>query len=297
MRIFSAFGLNWASDELCTGSFEESANAVGRDSDTIVVLEKGETLSASTKLSLGLYAVSGDEYFLDIPEIARYRITAKSIFVSALSGADLKAVNVFLMGSAMGVVLLLRGIFPLHGSTVCKPDGTAAVFCGHSGAGKSTIVAALSQQGISLVSDDVSAIKFGADGLAWVYPGLPRTKLWGSTLTELGLKPGNQIRAGIDKYYVELPLVSEPLRLTDFYELSIKQSGRVIADRIAGLRRIAALLEHRYRPSFVTTLGQQSAHMRFAASLAPQLQMTQISRPRNQRTLDDIIGIVKKNWA
>jgi Mrp family chromosome partitioning ATPase len=74
--------------------------------------------------------------------------------------------------SVVPLVLPLFGIEPLHASAVRTASGTLAVL-GRSGAGKSTVAAALVSAGGSLQADDACAID--ADGRLW--PGPPFLRL------------------------------------------------------------------------------------------------------------------------
>jgi hypothetical protein len=264
------------------------------DSCPIVRLSEGTCLPGDTVLQPGLSCLADGGYVLGVPGIARYDIRPESVTVHSLEQADPQAVQLFLWGSAAGAVLHLHGMLPLHGSTVQLPNGTAAVFCGHSGAGKSTTVAALGRRGLSCLADDVSAIRLDESGQAWVYPGLPRTKLWGNALSLLDMAQGQQIREGVDKYYVDMPVCVEPLRLTRLYELDVKQGAGLTVLPIVGMGRVTTLLSQTYRPLFVDTLGLQAAHMARVARLAPQLKMVRISRPRNDITLHEIADLVMR---
>jgi hypothetical protein len=186
----------------------------------------------------------------------------------------------------------MHGLLPLHGSTVRLPDGTAAVFCGHSGAGKSTTVAALGQRGLACVADDVSAIRFDALGQPWVYPGLPRTKLWQDALSLLNLSQGAQIVEGIETYYVDMPVCTVPLRLTRFYELDVRRVGDVAVMPLQGMGRVTALLTHTYRSMFLSQLGLQPGHMARVARLAPLLKMVRVIRPAGALTLEALVRLV-----
>jgi len=295
---FSSFGLVWRLTATTARWVPAMSSAqVGGASCPVVHIVEGEELLAHTPIEAGLFAAVQDAFVLGVPGVARYDITPEVITVHAIKGGDPEAVKLFLWGSAVGAVLHLIGMWPLHGSTVRLPDGTAAMFCGHSGAGKSTTVAALGQGGLACVADDVSAIQFDAQGQAWVYPGLPRTKLWGHALAQLGLPQGQPIREGIDKYYVDLPLCNAPVRLSKLYELDVKQGGAIVESPIQGMARVTALLTHTYRPRFVATLGKQAAHMARAAHLARLLKMARITRPRGESTLPDIVEKVLKDCA
>ncbi|WFR62136.1 hypothetical protein P9222_28415 [Paenibacillus amylolyticus] len=85
----------------------------------------------------------------------------KRIVVSPIPGADEKKVRLFILGTCMAVIMMQRGILPLHGSAVVI-DGWAYAFVGYSGAGKSTLSAALASRGYPLLTDDVVALTWDA---------------------------------------------------------------------------------------------------------------------------------------
>ncbi len=70
--------------------------------------------------------------------------------------------------AAMAFVRALRGLPSLHGSAVAK-SGNAIVCIGDSGAGKSTVAAALCSIGFELLADDVVALEL-IDGCWIVHP-------------------------------------------------------------------------------------------------------------------------------
>jgi hypothetical protein len=82
----------------------------------------------------------------------------------------------YLVGPIMGFVLRLRGVVPLHASTVVIA-GRAIVLMGGPGAGKSTTAAAFAKLGYSVLCEDVAALT--EDGSQFlIQPGYPRVNLW-----------------------------------------------------------------------------------------------------------------------
>ncbi|MGP3786611.1 hypothetical protein [Paenibacillus sp. 1A_MP2] len=102
----------------------------------------------------------------------------RRIVVSPKAGADDKKVRLFVLGTCMAVIMMQRGILPLHGSAVVI-DGWAYAFVGHSGAGKSTLSAALASRGYPLLTDDVVALTWDA-GEEQSYRRGIRSKSYGS---------------------------------------------------------------------------------------------------------------------
>lgn len=66
-------------------------------------------------------------------------------------------------GTATAALLALRGHLPIHGSSVAL-GGKAVLICGHPGAGKSTLTAAMVAAGGLLISDDLSIVQAGPEG-------------------------------------------------------------------------------------------------------------------------------------
>ncbi len=124
---------------------------------------------------------------------SRYRISpdtwlknGKEIIIDRAPQADDTDVRLFLLGSVMGALMHQRGRLPLHGSAIRLPDGTAAIFMGPSGVGKSTLAAAFRQRGYVVAADDISLIFTGDDGAPLLQPAYPELKLWAEAAAKIG---------------------------------------------------------------------------------------------------------------
>ena len=238
---------------------------------------------------------------LQVADVASYDIAAHRIEVVPAAGADDRSVRAYLFGSAVGALLYWRGRSVLHGSTVGLPDGSAAVFCGHSTAGKSTLAAALGTRGYPVLADDITAVRVDADGQAWCLPGLARTKLWRDALDKLGLSErtsaSSRVLPHIDKHALAMTTAVHALPLRRFYELQVDELGELAFAAITGMAKLHVLMSHAYRPEFVQAMGLQAALMRGSAALAPRLQVSRIVRPRHVPTLDAIVAWLEGQWA
>ena len=97
--------------------------------------------------------------------------------IERLPDVELAEIRFYILGAALGIYFIRRGAFPIHGSTVSGSSG-GILFCGTSGAGKSTTTAWFMDQGYALVTDDISLVYFDANGSPWIWPGIPQVKLW-----------------------------------------------------------------------------------------------------------------------
>ncbi len=239
---------------------------------------------------------------LRVAGVGLYGVTAYRITITPEPGADERQLRLVLFGSAVGALLCLRGLTVLHGSAVALPDGSAAVFCGLSTAGKSTLAAALAGRGHPTLADDIAAVRFDAAGQAWCLPGLARAKLWRDALDTLGLSyltsATTRVMPQFDKHSLPLTTAAAALPLRRCYELQASDdAGQLHFQAVTGMDKVTLLLSHGYRPAFVLAMGEQAALLRSAAALARQLSVERITRPRQQATLSAIVARLEAQWA
>lgn len=98
------------------------------------------------------------------------------IVIDPLPDVEERMLRLPLLGMVFAVILHQRGLLTLHGSAV-EIDGSAAVFLGGKGWGKSTLAATLYARGHQLINDDLVAVDFAANGSPVIIPGFPQLKL------------------------------------------------------------------------------------------------------------------------
>ena len=172
-------------------------------------------------------------------------------------------IRTFLLGSAIGSLLIQRGFVVLHGNALEK-NGKAIVCLGHSGTGKSTIAYSLMKQGWNLLSDDLVAIN--ENGI--VVPGIPRIKLWKDVAVnfKLNINELKPIRNNLKKYSIQgkqiinnretYPLHALYLLERDFNvdSSSNTETIKIKSEKVNLLR----LKNQLYRTRFVKGLGKES---------------------------------------
>ena len=174
---------------------------------------------------------NGKRFLFLIPDTAAYAIEdGRTILVAPLPGADPERVRVYLLGTCMGALLLMRRVLPLHGSAVVI-DGRAYAFLGDSGAGKSTLAAACASLGHRLVSDDVVAVALDGEGKPFVQPAYPQQKLWRESLEGLGMDGGayRPIYRETEKFAVPATgsFLAEAVPLAGVFELAKRSDAEI----------------------------------------------------------------------
>jgi hypothetical protein len=89
----------------------------------------------------------------------------------------------YFLGPVMGFLLRRKQITCLHASSV-ELRGSAVLFCGDAGHGKSTTAAALALRGAPGLSEDIVPLEL-TKGRFWAIPGYPRVCLWPDAVAHL----------------------------------------------------------------------------------------------------------------
>lgn len=251
-------------------------------------------------------ALAGSDDVLTIDGIATYRVPdARTIEVLPAPGADWGDVRLYLLGTAMGMLLHRRGDLPLHANSMVV-GGKAWAFLGESGSGKSTLAASLMRDGHSLLADDVCVVRTQEDGGPTVFAGVPRMRLWEDAAIHAGHEPDNlQLVVPGDpayrKFDVPLPESSDvdsaPLQVLCL--LGWGEDWQV--EDVEGATMVEALFAHSYRGEYVGTLGDPMRHWEQCIALAQQVRMFRYARPRDQSLMDrynrDAVGAIIERLA
>jgi len=289
---YSAFGLLWSSNALLIPELPTAAPPTGAELEGEIAITSEDPLTWP-ELPPGphdtafLQMARGD-LRLSVEGIGRFRITdgERIGWERADAGVSDQDIRTFLLGSAVGALLIQRGMLVLHGNALEK-DGQAIVCLGHSGAGKSTLAYALMEQGWRLLADDLVAVS--PDGR--VLPGIPRIKLWHDAAKAFGMDPDQlpPIRQGMNKYLLmgdalQRAPQSAPLQAMylihqqrpDTTDPDAGQISPITSQKTAALR----LRNQAFRPRFVRGLGQEGPNFMALAMLQRRVPMAILPLPQ-----------------
>ena len=221
------------------------------------------------------------------PGVADYHVRGgREILVQPNPGADVALVRLFVLGSAMALILNQREILCLHCSAVAF-DGKVVAFAGDQEEGKSTLAAhCMALEGAVLVSDDVLAIAPDGGETPMALPGIPNLKLWRRSLETLG-RDASRLRADwyrADKFHVPVAdnFATAPLPLTHFYALvSDEAAGSGVFERLRGSAALDTLLVNTYRLESLDDGEQRARHFQALAKLERGLEVWRFRRARD----------------
>jgi hypothetical protein len=204
-------------------------------------------------------------------------------------GVPNRNVRLFLLGSAMGMLLHQRGLLPLHANAV-EIAGKAVAVMGPSGSGKSTLAAWFHDCGYRVIADDVCVVRFDQAGGPWAEPGLPRLRLWKDALERSGRNHRHfeRTRTGpepLDKFDVPIRSNSshEAIPLGAAYLLGTGDQLEI--SPLTGIAAADAVFANTYRGEFVTS-SIMRPYWASSLQMVRQVPIFQAHRPWGRDALD-----------
>ncbi len=156
MFYYTAFGFSIASEiyfpELLIRKKPKSADIQIQIGSTPKSLDEGVTDNPELW-------ITPDKYLIHFKDSAYYYAeNGKRIIVEPYKNAEPNSMRVYLLCNAMAAIIHQRKLIPLHASGIIIDNGVALIV-GHSGAGKSTTIKALTKKGHKIFTDDVCVLK------------------------------------------------------------------------------------------------------------------------------------------
>ena len=293
MYFYHAFQLNIQS-ALNLPELLSCLNNPDINSDVVIQIGAVSKTGLSEAVAEGaFYQSNSDELWLDVPNVARYLIThGNCITIDPYEHADEDSIRVFLLGSGIGALLMQRDLFLLHANAI-KIGEVCVSFSGNSGAGKSTLSAAFMSRGYSVLADDVCAINQAGH----VMPSFPQVKLWADSSQKLDIKTDalRRIRPNIEKFAVPLEqhFHAENLPLKVLYILNSHNQDTFEFKSIEGMHKMLPLKNNTYRQHYLKGLGKTKKHLKHVGSLASQVDVVRITRPKAGFQLDRLVDLIQ----
>ncbi len=242
--------------------------------------------------------VQGDDAILFWKDVGAFCVRAgNAIIIEPAADVSENVLRLFVLGSALGVLLHQRGYMVLHASAVAI-DGQVVAFVGQKGFGKSTTAAAFHAQGYPLVTDDLVATKL-TDGRAMVMPGFPQLKLWPESAAYLGKNPETLPRLVQDsafekrKQRVTDAFASRPLPLNSIFLLADGDTPAIVP--LSAQPAFFSLMEHwqivRLGEAFAKEIGGADFFFQ-GTKLLNRVPVFELQRPYDLTALPEIIQIV-----
>lgn len=238
-----------------------------------------------------LYQAKKDHLLLRIDTVGSYYVkNGNRVTIERLNNSTDSEIRLFLLGSAMGAILHQKMKIPLHGTTVVK-NNQAHIILGDSGAGKSSLAAALVKRNFKLLSEDISII-VNQESKFKVIPGIQHLKLWQDILVYLGedFQDLPLVRPQILKYRKEIypNIASRPTCLKSIIFLSHFNKNDFNVEEQKGISKVEKLWSHIYRPQYMKGLDMTENHFQQIIEIASRIKIIDIQRPMAPLMLNEL---------
>ena len=208
-------------------------------------------------------------------------------------------VNLFLLGSAWGVLCYQRGLLPLHCSSVATCSDAFA-FVAQSGGGKSTLAASLCGLGFLHVCDDVAIAETPGTNGATVRAMPKGLKLWREATEVLGFEPRALVTSDthIEKYYVDPPEgpLDPILNLKAIYTLEFvedHQEPEIVL--LTGSAPLKEVYRNAYRVEWLGEIGGADWVLSQARTIADRVPVFRFSRPKALGALKECSAVLAQH--
>ena len=281
MYTYTAFGLTIMSEF----PLPELVRAAAAEPDVFIRLGQVPDTIDNAIVNKHNRLIGPDEFRLDNPGIAKFFVqNGDSIILEPYEGALAAEIRLYLLGSCMGAILFQSGILPLHGSCL-QVNGQGVLLTGKSGAGKSTIAAALLRHGCKLVTDDVAAVTWATDGHPVIQASYPSQKLWEDALLRMdqpGLAtPLNRVSNQLNKFAVAnaASFCHRPVTLRTIFEIIPEANAQLRFTEVTSTDKLDVIIKNTYRRFWVKGFDCQAWHFRSCANIAGHVAVYRIVRP------------------
>jgi hypothetical protein len=241
--------------------------------------------------------ISKKEFYMYIEGVAHYYVSNGSrIVVEPEEKGDRSQINVFLLGSSLGLLMMQRNTIAIHGGTV-EIGGGGIILTGFMGAGKSTLNTAFRKKGYRFLSDDVSALGRDNNGTFMVHPSYPQAKLCRDAALKLGYDFNKfyLIDKEMDKCAVPLlgEFVSESVQLHGIYEISVRDTEEVEITEVLGIEKVKLILRNIYRIELSRFLGFDREYFKQCLEIAESVPVYRLIRPSGEFTVNEQIELIE----
>lgn len=294
---YAAFGIEIASDimlpEFCIGT--------RRRADVRIIIGRVPREIVAAYEKDAYYEVANQEFLLRLEGVAQYYVAnGERIVIEPCDHAEVRELRLYLLGTVMGVLLMQRGILAIHGSALVI-DGHGVIFSGVSGAGKSTMAAALLKKGHALLADDITAVSASKEGRLWVQSSYPQQKLWqtGAALVGINTKPLVRLSQDLDKYAVPVHagFYRQPVPLAAIYEIRVGPADHIKINLLKGADKLAVLLNQTYRGELLEGLGLKTVHFNKCVDMTRHLSVFRLTRPAYMSSLDKQVHMFEDHFG
>lgn len=204
--------------------------------------------------------------------------------------ADEAHIRSLALGAGLGSALFQKDILALHGGAVVL-DNQAIVVSGRCGAGKSTLVTALRNQGCLFLADDTVAL-VKEEGRFMAQPAYPQQKLCKDAALNFGLDLTQLVKLEEEreKYAVKVRDIfcNEPKPLNTLVIIEKNQEEVLEITEVQGTRKLEYFINNLYSVNNFKMVGMSPELLKLSMQVVESINIIHVKRPSNQMVAEEV---------
>ena len=298
---YRLYNLNIKSDfylsELSHSEYESLNNI-----DVNIICGKCPESISNIKVSNYYYTVSDKEAIFTTNECGKFYIkNGDTIIIEPIVEPDYQHLKAYLLSRSFALLMFQRNTVALHGSSILF-NNKAYIFCGQSGAGKSSLSAGLTLKGYDLFSDDLSVIDFD-NNKPVIHCGFSHNKLCEDTMKYFNISSENLIK--VDNFANKYALPTSKTfsdctaEVAILIELSINYNNSnndtsVSLTEVFGQEKLQTVFRNIFRNQLLNDVGLNPIYLKHCLNLSKNIRVFKLKRPNNLFTVDEQIRLIEK---
>lgn len=239
--------------------------------------------------AIGPFSQAGNDWIaFVVPGVVQFHVSrGRGIAYTPGPNGDPASIATFLINSALPIAAMLSGKICLRGTPLARGKA-ALLLLGLPAKGKSSVAAALVQQGHAVLSDGICA--FDTEGR--MHPRLATITLPSDAAQSITLPPDalRQTRPGLDRYHWPQDAAPDPdpRAVAHIYQLIVHTKRDFDFTDIRGAERINMLRACGFRTAEMSRFGLHGPLLHVASALSQSACFRRAWRPVNHSTPSDL---------
>ncbi len=259
----------------------------------VTIVEGSVTRPAVYSIETANFCANEREIYVTEKDVGSFTVrNGREIVVDVCKDVDQRRLQYNLCSLVLPLLLYQQGALVLHATTLAMHDEAIALI-GMPGEGKSTLALALCNHGAAVIAEDVTIFRHDAKGVYMAFPGESHLLLSPDAVHACGHTSEHLPYAfeGSNRLVMNVPSISPftQLPLARIYRL---EEGRSVELALLSPREALAALIGNPPWYWLLQILEPTTHRALRSTVAANIPIYSLRRPRNLDLLDDVAEIV-----
>lgn len=243
----------------------------------------------------GHYVMTEDEFLLRSPDGAAFHYRRGHGVIMQCEDANAREeADLWFSGSVYSAIAAINGLTPLHASAL-QIDGKIVAITGLTGAGKSTLVAALMDRDMPLFCDDTLVVQSRSGKAGMCLPGHKRLKLDADAARLTGAEMQEAVASSIAKNYAKAVTAPDQFAAPLDTLIVLREGEQIEIAEISAGEAIAALLQDHYTVDYgqLASAGGRQQYWQTISGIVSSTYCVAFTRPKDRTRFTDSLQAMR----